>query len=277
MTNSRENKMDKTAQAFESEDELLARLGRAMAPDPERFQNMLLARLNQERIRPSRELDTRRIGWFSVTTPSVAYASVALVAMISIAVLLSSQYATKPVANVVASIGETNLADVLQPGETIQTMNDGQASLLLTDHSLLRFDNDTSAIIEGRRQVKLTNGRLYAEVARSSQAERFQITAQDVQIIVLGTAFEVETNQDGTSVKVTDGTVRVSWASHEEILNAGDSITISKGNMVPSKTTVKKVAPDWIENLAKAEQLNPVIQAMQKHFPSRSMNLKSTP
>ena len=269
--------MDKTAQAFESEDELLARLGRAMAPDPERFQNMLLARLNQERIRPSRELDTRRIGWFSVTTPSVAYASVALVAMISIAVLLSSQYATKPVANVVASIGETNLADVLQPGETIQTMNDGQASLLLTDHSLLRFDNDTSAIIEGRRQVKLTNGRLYAEVARSSQAERFQITAQDVQIIVLGTAFEVETNQDGTSVKVTDGTVRVSWASHEKILNAGDSITISKGNMVPSKTTVKKVAPDWIENLAKAEQLNPVIQAMQKHFPSRSMNLKSTP
>lgn len=274
MANIRDKKMHQTNQALETKDALLSCLGRAASPDAEHFQSTLLAKLNQERLRPSRE---QRISGFSFSTPSVAYASVALVAVIFIAVLLSSQYAAKPVANVVASIGETNLADVLQPGEAIQTMRDGQASLLLSDRSLLRFDNDTSATIEGRRQVKLTNGRIYAEIARASQAEHFRIMADEVEIIVLGTAFEVETNQDGTSVKVTDGTVRVSWADYEDILNAGDSITISKGIMAPSKATVKKVAPDWIENLARVEQLNPVIQAMQKHFPSRSMNLKPTP
>lgn len=273
----REKKMNKSTQFFENKDKLLSRLGSAMAPDPERFQNALLARLNQERVRPSRELRPPRIGWFFITPPRIAYASAVLVAMIFITVLSSSQYASKPVAYVVASIGETNLADVLQPGETIQTTNVGQASLLLADHSLLRFDNDTSALIEGRRQVKLTKGRLYAEVARSSPAERFQITAQDVQVTVLGTAFEVETNQDGTSVRVTEGAVRVAWNNHEEILGAGDAISITEAHSTASKTTSAKAAPSWIANLAKAEQRNPVIQAMQKHFPSRSMNLKPTP
>ena len=274
MANIRDKKMHQPNQALDAEDALLSCLGRATSPDAECFQNTLLANLNQEHLLTSRK---QRVRWFSFSTPSVAYASVALVAVIFITVLLSSQYAAQPVANVVASIGETNLANVLQPGETIQTMRDGQVSLLLADRSLLRFDNDTTAIIQGYRQVKITKGRIYAEIARASQAERFQIMAQEVEIIVLGTAFEVETNQDKTSVKVTEGTVKVSWADHEEILKAGDVILISKGSMKPSKTTVKKNAPSWIANLAKAEQLNPVIQAMQKHFPSRSMNLKPTP
>lgn len=273
MPNSQKNQTNQTVQSETSQHELLNQLGRSMALDSDSFQHKLEDRLNHERIRPLIEADETP-NWFSVASTRLAFVSVFLVAIISAVFIYSSSPSTKTTAKLVASLGETNIENAnVKLGEEIETRNSGQASLLLADYSLLRLDNNTSAILKGRRQVKLKNGRLYAEVSKTSQREPFEVTANDVNIVVLGTAFEVETSNTKTSIKVTRGRVQVSWNESKVILGAGEAISITNENTTPHKTTFENVSPVWIAKLKQAELQNPIIQAMQRHFPSRTLNL----
>jgi TolA-binding protein len=67
--------------------------------------------------------------------------------------------------------------------------------------------------------VQLDRGRGHFEVTKNPQ-RTFEVEAGAVTVTVVGTEFVVERRQEHTWVRVTRGTVRVSWSGGEELLRA---------------------------------------------------------
>ncbi len=265
----------------EKEDVLLRELGKSVFPDQERFQKNLFTRLEIEHIRHSLEEDQvvawRRKPWFRF-----AYAAVFLVM-----VMLSGTYwyysSTKAIATVAVALGDITTSSAssqdksIYPGDIVQSDTASQASLLLSDRSLIRLDEQSSLKMIERRKIKLLEGRLFAEIARTPQIDQFQIDTKNISIIVLGTSFEVDAQEEQNTVTVYQGSVRVEWSGQSKTLTKGDSLSISTNNQSSQSHTVKTDIPVWLMKLRQAESNNPIIQEMQKHFPSRSLNIKKSP
>lgn len=79
------------------------------------------------------------------------------------------------------------------------------------------------------RRVALKSGTAFFQIAKDS-LKPFEISAGETSIIVLGTGFEVNTNNNFTSVKVNSGKVRFSTPAGESFLTAGMSSTYSYSN-----------------------------------------------
>ncbi|MEM8797748.1 MAG: FecR domain-containing protein [Pseudomonadota bacterium] len=97
-----------------------------------------------------------------------------------------------------------------------------------------RVDLDaSSALVDetgtGNRNVRLLKGAAYFDVDKGTRA--FVVTADEVMVTVVGTAFETALHEDGVSVTVSEGIVSVEISGTNTMLEAGDRLTWRKGTV----------------------------------------------
>jgi transmembrane sensor len=102
---------------------------------------------------------------------------------------------------------------------TLQT-HDGSVATLLQAQTVLGVRRDGSDEVA----LELEHGKAHFEVAPNPK-RRYRVRAGEVEVEVLGTAFEVERLGSGAHVNVERGVVRVSWNGGSATLRAGQDGT----------------------------------------------------
>lgn len=73
---------------------------------------------------------------------------------------------------------------------------------------------------EDHRQVSLDRGIVLFDVEPLENNERFQVVTEHLQIEVRGTVFSVESDAEGTIVRVYEGRVEINQGSHNQLIGA---------------------------------------------------------
>ncbi len=119
------------------------------------------------------------------------------------------------------------------PIETFRSGDTSSQSITLADGSRVTLNKNSSLEFQKRmktqRNVKLT-GEAFFEVARN-EAVPFIIETNNARVKVLGTSFNVKTNERGTTVHVKTGKVELSNDNKKIILTAGEQGLLSSGKI----------------------------------------------
>lgn len=119
------------------------------------------------------------------------------------------------------------------PIVTFSSGDTSSQSITLADGSRVTLNKNSSLEFQKRmktkRNVKLT-GEAFFEVARN-EAVPFIIETNNAQVKVLGTSFNVKTNERGTAVHVKTGKVELSKDNKKIILTAGEQGLLSSGKI----------------------------------------------
>ena len=261
-------------------DRLLRSLAESQLPEQSRFASGLRARLKSERVLPAMAGEKAGVRWLgTLATPRRSVALVGALVVAAVVYVQWNPFEARAVAQFLATVGDDGQAgwrtagEMLDAGEKVSSGAGALASLLLADGSVVRIGERSEVSVEGNRRVQLDRGRVYADVAQSRKVEFFQIKTNEATITVLGTAFEVVSEGDETTVTVTHGRVRVEWGSESVILTERETMTVSRDTVHPKKGTASGNEPEWVIPLVAQEQKRPFIQAIAEHFPSRSQDL----
>ncbi len=124
-----------------------------------------------------------------------------------------------------------------------------QSTLTLPDESKIVLDVHSNMNIKyykSSRKVDFIDGRAVFYVAKDKE-KPFIIKTKDAKIEVVGTAFEVSNINDSLSVKVKEGTVKVSFDKKVAYLNKSDEVFIGKNQEA-------KLVKTKLENIATWEK-----------------------
>jgi len=105
---------------------------------------------------------------------------------------------------------------------------DGSRSLL-SERAQVQVIDDSKDKVEVRQRA----GKVRYEITRRPE-RRFEVSAHDVVITVLGTVFNVDVAERSVSVVVVRGRVQVEHDGDKVVLSAGQSITIATDGAVPT-------------------------------------------
>lgn len=108
---------------------------------------------------------------------------------------------------------------------SIETAPGEHRIIMLDDGSRVSMDGGTRLTLDRRspRDVSLQSGRALFEVVHDDR-HPFRVDVGEVQLIDLGTVFDVTRLSDGARVSVSEGIVRVDQGSASATLNPGDSL-----------------------------------------------------
>ena len=130
------------------------------------------------------------------------------------------------------------------------------------------------AYTAGERRVRLLAGEAFFEVAPNA-ARPFTVAARAVDVTVVGTGFDVRRSDDGASVAVAHGVVRVDHATAAppvaETLTAGQSVRVSwAGRAERSDRPVDQIAA-WRRNqlIARDEPFDAVVDELRRYYAGR--------
>jgi transmembrane sensor len=121
------------------------------------------------------------------------------------------------------------------------------------------------------RGVRLLHGDAFFEVAHDP-VRPFRVQADDVDAIVLGTAFEVSLDAQGAEVAVRQGKVRVSSghesAAKSETLGAGDWARAIHGGELTRGTRPPTQVAAWLQHrlIVKDRPLSEVVDALRPYY-----------
>ena len=177
----------------------------------ERFQNR-----TSGKHEPAKIIEHRRFSWLRIA------ASVILVAGFGIAAFMLVNKNTAP-KEMLAQTGQNVLIDTLSDGSVI-TLNKRST---ITYPS--KFKGNTRAIA--------LKGEAFFNVAPDKK-KPFIISVNDVQVTVVGTSFNIKSENGNTEVVVETGIVRVTRSGKTVELNAGEKILLSANDSVASKEAV---------------------------------------
>ncbi|WAC48005.1 FecR domain-containing protein [Asticcacaulis sp. SL142] len=153
---------------------------------------------------------------------------------------LSLTGSAKPQYSASLMTGPGDIQDVALPDGTRIALS-GNSALTV------RFDR-------GVRQVNLTRGEAFFDVAHEANRP-FQIAANAAQVVVLGTAFNIDLPDDkATEISVYRGKVQVEAGGQVNRLSVGQKL-ISRGSGVVRETFEASEAPDWREGWYEAEDV----------------------
>lgn len=126
----------------------------------------------------------------------------------------------------------------------------------------------------GERRIRLLAGEAFFEVAPNA-ARPFTVAARAVNVTVVGTGFDVRRGDDGASVAVAHGVVRVDHATAAppvaEKLTAGQSVRVSwAGRAERSDRPVDQIAA-WRRNqlIARDEPFEAVVDELRRYYAGR--------
>ena len=108
-------------------------------------------------------------------------------------------------------------SSLLRAGDRIRTRSDSGAAILLSDQTIMKLaENSELLLVDLRlsengnwiRRFQLKVGRVWSDVTPMEKADSiFEVQGPDAMAAVKGTAFEVEAGDDGTEVRVWEGSV----------------------------------------------------------------------
>lgn len=180
-------------------------------------------------------------------------------------------------AAVVLTFGVVALRVWMQPAVktvAVQTHTEEQKSLTLTDGTQVQLNDQTTLILPEtfknakRRKVTL-QGEAYFEV-KPNPEKPFEISADELTIVVLGTAFNVRAYPEEmtTEVEVTHGRVRISIENQELILTANEKgIYDRKTGELYQKGAPQLNAQAWLTHRLKFETtpLSEILQELERY------------
>jgi hypothetical protein len=129
----------------------------------------------------------------------------------------------------------------LEPGSRIRTAPDSQAAIDFAEGTTTKLEPGTDVIIArlennedeqlDRITLKQQSGRTWNQVAkRADDSYDFQIQTSAADIIVHGTSFAAEVDDNGkTTVQTTEGRVNVNAQGWEVMVPAGQQTTVEPG------------------------------------------------
>ena len=142
-------------------------------------------------------------------------------------------------------------------------------AVALPDGSVAQLAPDSAIDVDytgGSREIRLLAGAVFFEVERDA-ARPFTVFADGVETTVLGTAFDVRLSDDGASVAVQRGAVRVERGGHSEQLGPGDWIRAATSGMARG-TAPPDEAGAWVrgELVARDQPVAEVVDELRDYF-----------
>lgn len=154
-------------------------------------------------------------------------------------------------------------------GADYHTVTGEIRNLALADGSIIHLDGASAVDVtlgEGSRAVTLRQGQAFFEVARDP-GRPFTVTAGAVRVTVVGTAFDVRRGEDGVSVSVRSGAVRVAAGGTEVLLAPGDRLAVgSNGGWKRDRVDPALVA-SWRDGrlVAEGATIAEVVEELRRH------------
>lgn len=159
-------------------------------------------------------------------------------------------------------------AALAKTGDTIETTAGQRRRVVLPDGSVLYINQNTRVQVGEKRDVFVSNGEVFVEVAQQTKdgkKQQFVVTTPQRKITALGTKFDVAVDDEGTGVIVTQGRVSVSPSRAEGdaawYLAAGQQLLPDKtksptsGDAAPLAATPRFThVLDWTRELVAAAQ-----------------------
>jgi len=186
---------------------------------------------------------------------SKVYKIAAVGAVLLASVFLLKNYTNNAPANQMAMISATD-----------QMMNE----VALPDGSIVHIDKQSAISFDednfmNTRKVELT-GRAFFEVAKMN-GKNFVVTADNVNVEVLGTRFEINAKQANKSVTVEEGKVRVYNDVTEVVLTANEKALIS-GTQITETFSKSNNIISWKNGTLSFEEtkMMSVITDLEDHF-----------
>jgi transmembrane sensor len=123
-------------------------------------------------------------------------------------------------------LGTKTSTYAVESGESVrvETLSDGSV-VTLNKHSSLQYQGDFAE----NRQVNL-KGEAFFQVAHDP-SHPFVIAANDLEVTVLGTSFNVKSTALYTEVIVESGRVKVAQAGAEVVLEAGEAVRVDASSI----------------------------------------------
>lgn len=146
--------------------------------------------------------------------------------------------------------------------------------ITLADGSVVQLDSDTAIAVDysgEHRDVKLLAGQAFFEV-KPDKAKPFHVRADDVQVTVTGTAFNVELRPGRVGVDVQHGSVRVEDTAAAQVLaqalTAGQRLRYVDGQ-VQLQAFVPSQAAAWRQGqlIADDQTVAELVQALARYMP----------
>ncbi len=225
-------------------------------PDTSKAWNKLHARLEDDNLIPAKATAGRN----KLMPILLRVAAVVLVLIATAVVIFMSQKSeTLPPAEMV------KLNTVNESNTLVKTLTDGSV-IYIAQNSMFSFPKEFET---GSRNVGL-NGEAFFDIA-SNPAKPFIIETDEAFIQVLGTAFNVKTqNGNGFELVVDRGKVKVTLKkdpSHSEFVTAGEKISTVKNSLVKTKQSPAD-ANTWYRQRMhfKDESLLNIISVLNRNF-----------
>lgn len=122
-------------------------------------------------------------------------------------------------------------------------------TLQLSDGSRVQLNTRSALSVdfsEGQRQLTLTRGEAYFDVAKDPQRP-FIVHLGDTSVTAVGTAFNIYRQEHNSQVHLTEGVISVAAAKVSEAkeITAGQRFELSAAGI--SKLTRDSVQPDWLD------------------------------
>jgi transmembrane sensor len=150
--------------------------------------------------------------------------------------------------------------------------------LVLDDGSRVHLAPETAvkiAFTDGERRMRLLSGQAFFEVARDD-ARPFEVMCGDVATTVLGTKFDVRLDDDGVSVAVKEGHVRVTdlrrSPSAARDLLAGDLLRLGPPGGAPVSSMLTTIPPsdvgDWAEGrfIVRHQPVSEIVNRLRNYY-----------
>ncbi|NRD20103.1 FecR family protein [Winogradskyella eckloniae] len=152
---------------------------------------------------------------------------------------------------------------------TITTAIAENKSISLPDGSIVKLDalsriSYNEKDWDENRTIQL-NGQAYFDV---TSGNTFIVQTNNGNITVLGTEFNVHTEEQIFEVTCYEGKVKVVYKTDEELLTQGQSVHVKDSRLINKKHT--SLLPEWLEGYSKYNNVNllTIIKDLEKYYPT---------
>jgi transmembrane sensor len=156
-----------------------------------------------------------------------------------------------------SSTGNTTIATEIAENKTIE-LPTGSFVELDAASSITYNKNDWK-----KNRVITLSGQAYFKVAKGAP---FVVSTPTAKVSVLGTQFNINTQNEQFSVYCYEGKIEVSYQGASEIITQGQSVLLQKGKL--QKSDHKYTSPDWMKGLSSYERtpLKTVISDVKRYY-----------
>ncbi len=117
----------------------------------------------------------------------------------------------------------------IEAGTKVRTGPGVRCELRTSDGSEIRLNAGTEVALKSPRRFELAGGQMWSSVAHDPQP--FEAVAANTVFTALGTQFDLEAKPLETVCTVAEGSVRVSNDRNQDVLSAGQQMTVAQGRL----------------------------------------------